>query len=103
MFITRAKDNISIMSDSDGVVKTWDIFTEICKVSFQTPAKGTGRRDVQMINGRLVLVWHMGRKIKIWDVEKEEPLLTADAPGLLEDMKITEDDSRVFSIGARVI
>ena len=99
----QARDNISITSDSDGVVKTWDILTGICKASFQTPAKGTGKKDVQMINGRLVLVWHTGRKIKIWDVEKEKLLLTADAPSSLEDVKISEDGSRVFSIGARVI
>ena len=98
----RVKDNISITSDADGVVKTWDIFTGVCKASFQTPAKGTEKRDVQIINGRLVLVWHTDEETRIWDVEKEE-LLTAGAPGGLEDIKISEDGSRVFSIGARVI
>ena len=55
-----------------------------------------------MVNGRLVLAWCGDGKIRIWDIEKEE-LLTADGPGGLEDIKISEDGSRVFSIGARVI
>ena len=99
----QAKDNISITSDSDGVVKTWDIFTGVCKKSFQTPAKGTDKRDVQITNGRLVLVWHANRKTKIWDVEKEELLLTADGPKGLEDIKISEDGTGFYSIGAREI
>ena len=98
-----AKDNISITSDSDGVVKTWDTFTGLNKTSFQTPAKAPHKRDVQMINGRLVLAWHIDQKIKIWDVEKEELLFTTDGPEGLEDIKISEDGSRVFSVGTRVI
>ena len=47
----KAKDNISITSDSDGVVKTWDIYIGICKTPFQTPAKGTNKRDIQITNG----------------------------------------------------
>ena len=99
----QAKDGIFITSDSDGVVRTCDIFTGFCKASFQTPAKGADKRDTQLINGRLVLVWHADEKIKIWDVEKEELLHTVDGPGGLEDIKIAEDGSRVFSIGARAI
>jgi hypothetical protein len=99
----QAKDGIFITSDSDGVVRTCDIFTGLCKASFQTPAKGADKRDIQLVNGRLVLVWHADQKIKIWDVEKEELLHTVDGPGGLQDIKIAEDGSRVFSIGARVI
>ena len=96
----QAEGNISITSDSDGAVKTWDIFTGLCKASFQTPAKSANKRDVQLINGRLVLAWHTLGKIKIWDVEKEELLLTVDGPYSLQDIKISEDGSRVFSIGS---
>ena len=98
----QAKNNISITSDSKGVVKIWDILTGVCKASFQTPAEGADKRDVQMINGRLVLAWHTD-EIRIWDVEKEELLLTVDGPGSLEDIKISEDGSRIFSIGATMI
>ena len=99
----QAEDSISITSDSDGIVKTWDIFTGICKASFQTPAKGTNKRDVQMFNGRLVLAWHENEKIKIWDIENEKLLLTANGPWKLKNIKISEDGSRVFSIGESVI
>ena len=99
----QTKDNIFITSDSDGVVRICDIFTGFCKASFQTTAKGADKRDTQLINGRLVLVWHSDKKIKIWDVEKEELLHTVDGPGSLQDIKIAEDGSRVFSIGAREI
>ena len=99
----QAKDSIIIASDSDGVVRICDIFTGLCKASFQTPAKGADKRDTQLINGRVVLVWYTDEKIKIWDVEKEELLHTVDAPNHCQDIKIAEDGSRVFSIGARVI
>ena len=99
----QTKDGIYITSDSDGVVRICDIFTGFCKTSFQTTAKGAHKRDTQFINGKLVLVWHVDGKIKIWDVEKEELLHTVDGPGQLHDMKIAEDGSRVFSIGDREI
>ena len=99
----RVKDNIFITSDSDGVVRICDISTGLCKASFQTPAKGADQRDIQLVNGRLVLAWHTYGEIMIWDVEKEELLHTVDGPGDLEDIKISEDGSRVFSIGARTI
>ena len=99
----QAKDNTSITSDSKGVVKTWDILTGICKASFQTPAEGVNKRDVQMINGRLVLAWHTGREIRILDVEKEELLITADGPEHLDAIKISEDGSKVFSLSQTVI
>ena len=99
----HTKDGIYITSDSDGVVKTCDIFTGLCKASFQTPAKGADKMDTQLVDGRLVLIWHVDEEIKIWDVEKEELLHTVDGPGHLQDIKIGEDGSRVFSIGDRVI
>ena len=99
----QAKDNIYITSDSDGVVRTCDIFTGLCKASYQTPAKGADKRDIRLINGKLVLVWHTHQKIKIWDVQKEDLLLTVNGAEDLEDMKISEDGSRFFSLGARVV
>ena len=99
----QAEHNIYITSDSDGVVKTWDIFTGICKTSFQTPAKGANRRDIQQVNGRLVVAWEVGDKIKIWDVEKEELLLTVDGLSELQDIRISEDGSRVYSLNVRTV
>ena len=99
----QVKDGIYITSDSDGEVRICDIFTGLCKTSFQTPAKGTDKRDIQAVNGRLILAWHTDRKIKIWDIEKAELLLMIDGPRYFEDIKISGDGSRVLSIGARVI
>ena len=99
----HAKDGITITSDSEGVVKTWDILTGLCKASFQTPAKGANKRDVQLVNSRLILAWDEDEKINVWDVEKGELLLTAHGPDQLNDFKISEDGSRIFSLGARSI
>jgi WD40 repeat protein len=93
----QAKDGIAISSDSDGVVRTWDLSTGHCKGSFQTPAKGDCLRDVQLIDNRLVLVWYAAEEIHIWDVEKRELLQTVDAPwGDICDLRISGDGSKVF-------
>jgi WD40 repeat protein len=54
----QAENGIAISSDVDGVVKTWDLSTGLCNASFQTPAKGETLRDVKMVDGRLIVVWH---------------------------------------------
>ena len=99
----HVKDSIAITSDSDGVVKTWDILTGLCKASFQTPAKGAGKRDVQLVNSRLILAWDKVGGINVWDVEKGELLFTAHGPDGLEDLRISGDGSRIFSLGPRSI
>ena len=102
-FITlQVKDGIIITGHSDGVVKTWDISTGLCKSSFQAPARK--KRDAQLINGRLILVWYE-HKIKIWDVEKGELLLAVQGPPqwAFKDLKISGDGSRVFCLDQRSI
>ena len=96
----QAKDDITITSDSDGVVKIWDIFTGLCKVSYQTPAKGTVCRDVQLIDERLVCVWYGGHKICMWDTKKGE-LWEADnkSPWIVDEIKILADRSEVICLG----
>ena len=96
----QAKDDITITSDSDGVVKIWDIFTGLCKVSYQTPAKGTICRDVQLIDERLVCVWYGGHKICMWDTKKGE-LWEADnkSPWIVDEIKILADRSEVICLG----
>ena len=95
----QTKDGITTSIDSDGVVRIWDISTGICKTSFQTPAKDPPYRDVQLIDGRLILVWHAEEKIHIWDTEKGELLQTADAPRhQLEDFRISGDGSKIFCL-----
>ena len=113
----QVRDGITISSDSDGVVRTWDISTGCCKASFQTPAKGNCKRDVQLIDSRLKLVWWAAQKIYIWDVEDGELLQEVNAPGhsiedldpgkmeipddgCIEDIKISGDGSKVFLLSS---
>ena len=93
----QEKDGIAISSDLDGVVKTWDLSTGHCKASFQTPAKGSCHRDVQLIDRRLILVWSADKKIYTQDVERDKLLWTADAPQVdVRDIRISGDGSTVF-------
>jgi WD40 repeat protein len=101
----QAKDNIAISSDFAGVVKVWDLSTGFCKAFFQTPAKGRTQRDAQMIDGRLIFVWHREgkREIYIWDTEKGEPLQTVEAHSEVRDLRISGDGSKVFCLNGKLI
>ena len=99
----QAKDGIVITGDSDGVVRTWDIFTGLCKGSFQTSAKVPYGRNAQPINGKLISCQYMGKKINIWDAEKGELLSTIDEPDFSQDLKISGDGSRVFCLAGGFI
>ena len=95
----QVKDGITITSDSDGVIKTWDILTGLCKASYQTPAKGTGHRDAQLIDGRLICVWYDNEIIHMWDTEKGE-LWKVDRKSMYVplDLKISVDRSKIFCL-----
>ena len=94
----QAKDGVTITTDSDGVVKTWDISTGLCKASFQTPARRTNKRDAQLINGKLIFVWYADGEINIWDAEKAELLLIREPWWSIEALRISGDGSRVFCL-----
>jgi len=93
----QPKDRITTTSGTNGVVKIWDISTGLCKGFFQIPAKNICQKDSQLINGRLILVWCTDKKINIWDTKKGELLFAVDGMQL-EDIKISGDGSRVFSL-----
>ena len=98
-----AKDGIAILGDLDEVMRIWDISTGICKTSFQAPVKDY-YRDIQLIDGRLVTVWHADEKIHIWDLEKGELLQTVGTPrDELEDLRISGDGSKIFCLYYRHI
>ena len=101
----QAEDGIAISSDSDGVVKIWDISTGLCKASFQTPVNIHDWRDVQLLEGRLTIVWLMDGGIYIWDVEKGELLRMVEIPSNLHlrDFRISWDRSKVFCVDERSI
>ena len=94
----QANDGFVITSDSDGVVKTWDISTGIHKASFQTPAQDH-MRDVQMIKNRLILVWYADREVHVWDVGNEKLLLEVEIRGNVKGLRISEDGSMFFCLG----
>jgi len=94
----QARNGIVISCDSDGVVKTWDILTGLCKSSIQTPATvNIYKGDAQLIEGRLIVVWHAEKKIHIWDTEKNELLQTVDSSNA-RHLRISGDGSTVFCL-----
>jgi WD40 repeat protein len=100
----QQENSIAISSDSDGVVRTWDISTGLCKESFQTPAKGVSLRDAQVVDGRLIVVWFATEKIHVWDTEKGEPLQAVEtAEDDVTDLRISGDGSIVFLLAGRFI
>ena len=99
----QATDGIFITSDSDGMVMTWGISTGIHKASFQTPAKDY-KRDVQLINGGLILVYHTDEKIHVWDVGSAHILLVINRPEeYAEDLRISGDGTMFFYLYAPFI
>ena len=101
----QAKAGIAVSSDEDGVVKTWDISTGLCKASFQIPdAKyiDRGQGDAKLIDGRLIFAWHMDDEIHIWDAGKGELLQTLDA-FQCKDLRISGDGSKIFGLLGRSI
>jgi WD40 repeat protein len=90
---------IAISSDTAGVVKTWDLSTGLCNASFQTPAGDCSWRDVQLIGGRLIIVWYKGSQIHIWDINKSELLQAVDVPLFdLKGFRISGDGSKVLCL-----
>jgi WD40 repeat protein len=100
----QVESGITISSDLEGVVKAWDITTGLCKLSFQTPAKGRSWRDAQMIDGRLVVVWVETRgKIHIWDTKKGELQVVDADSDEIRDLRISGDGSKVFLLAGKSI
>jgi WD40 repeat protein len=100
----QAKDGIAISSDSDGVVRTWDLSTGHCKASFQTPAKGSCQRCIQLVDSRLILVWCADKKVYIQDAEKGQLLQTVDAPeDDVLDIRISGDGSKVVCLDGNYV
>jgi len=94
----QAKDHIAISSDKAGVVRTWDISTGLCKSSIKTSAGPQSHRDIQLIDGKLLIVWCTRRKIHIWDTKKEKHSQKVDAISDFSTtcLRISKDGSRVF-------
>ena len=90
---------VAISSDIAGVVKAWDLSTGLCKTSFETPAGDCTWRDVQLIDGKLIMVWYKDHQIHIWDTNKNEHLQAVDVPDIdLKGFRISGDGSKVFCL-----
>jgi WD40 repeat protein len=100
----RAENGIAISSDFNGVVRTWDISTGLCKESFQTPVKGASWGDAQVVDGRLIFVWFADKKIHVWDTEKGELLQAVETgESRPRDIRISGDGSIVFLLAGGFI
>ena len=97
--ILQSKEAIAFTCDSSGVIRVWDIPTGTCKTFSQTPAKDHDCWDAQLVNGRLIFVWGVGKRIYAWDGENGELLWEMDIPwGGVEDLKISGGGSWIFCI-----
>ena len=101
----QAKSGIAITSDSDGVVRIWDLSTGISKASIQTPANDHTVGAGQLINEKLAFAWHVqetyllvAQKVYVWDAEKGTAQTICVGWGIINDLKISEDGSRVFCL-----
>ena len=68
----QVKGGLAFSMDSKGVVKTWDILTGCCKKTYKTQAKGVHAADIQLISGRLIIVWYEQKKQKIHILDAEK-------------------------------
>jgi hypothetical protein len=80
-------------------VRFWDLLTGLCNAVYQTPAKGTCRRDIRLIDNKWTLVWHMDEQFHIWAIEEGEFLQRVDmAEAEVKALQISGDGSTVFYI-----
>jgi len=99
----QAECGTAFSSDSDGVVRSWDISTGLCKASFQTIATFPCWSCIQLINSQLILVWcqrgFIGslRWIYILDVEEGE-LQEVETQYDTKDARVSGDGSKVFCL-----
>ena len=97
----QARAGIAISSDRDGVVKTWDLSTGLCKATFQIPAAKDITfimGDAKLIDSRLVFAWYSAEKIHIWDTGKGELIKTLDISekSFCRGLRISGDGSKVI-------
>jgi len=95
----KEKNDVTIPSDLDGVIKTWGISTSLYKGSLQTQAGGSYQTSIKLIDNKLIFVWYINNKINIWDAKKGELLQTMDMPrDSVKDLRILGDGSKVLCL-----
>ena len=105
MFVAvQSKEGIAFTWDLDGVIKGWDILTGVCKTSSKTPVNTSHKMDIQLVDGRAVLVWYAGQKLHVWDTKYEELLWEVYIPwSSIDALRISGDGFRVFALHAPYI
>ena len=97
----QARTGIAVSSDNEGVVRTWDISTGLCKESFQTPAGDNIWRDARLIDDRLIVVWcnDEDEQIYVWGTNKDDPpKVVTTLPSNLKGLRISGDGSKFFTL-----
>ena len=95
----KAKNDVIIPSDLDGVIKTWGISAGPHKESLQTQAGDSHQTSIQLIDNKLIFAWYADNKINIWDAKKGKLLHTMDMPGdSVKDLGVSGDGSKVFCL-----
>ena len=96
----QAENDLAFSIDSEGDVKTWDILTGCCKKSYKTGLQNILYGDMQLIDGRLILVWCMEWKeeIHVEDVEKGRLQTISTHRKYNRGLKITGDGSRILHL-----
>ena len=101
----QTKDGIAIAVDTDGVIRTWDILTGFCKASFHTNAEPQSQKYVQMIGGKLILVWCTYKNINIWTTGKAQTVRMMDTGFRFSttNLRISGDGSKIFLLDSEHI
>jgi len=96
----QSTDGLAFSIDSAGVVRTWDILTGLCKEPFKTEAKNITCADMQLISGRLIVVWQesLSGKIHVWDAENGRLQTVGTLWKHARGLRITGDGSRVLQV-----
>jgi len=99
----KARNDIFIPNNLDGVIKTWGI-TGLCKGSLQIPAKDSHQSNIQLIDSKLIFAWYTDDKINIWDAKKGELLWTINVSGgAVKDLRVSGDGIKIFCLYEKFI
>ena len=100
----QAQTRTAISSDEEGVVKTWDLSTGLCKASFRTPAGDNPYRDASLIDGRLIVIWYKDGQIYVWGTSTDDPpKVVTTLPSQLKGLRISGNGSKFFCLFQRSI
>ena len=100
----QARDGLAFSLDSAGVVKTWNLLTGHCKKSYKTQIERVVHADIQLINNRVIIVWKVSFKDKIyvWDARKGK-LRGIATPYDSLGLRVVGDGSRVLELHSNMI